>query len=104
MPSEIAKRAAGTYIVDSISKLPVTLTWLTQECREGMLAPHVQRFLHEQAEVLDQSLVVAEGFTGECIQCRIPCRCFDHEAAGTFDMDVRFDLNPQTGACRRREA
>jgi len=101
MASNTAKKAAGTYVADSIWSLPTTLAWITQECRQGALAHYVRRFLEKQDEPLEQSLVVVESITSECIQCKIPCRCADHESAGTFDLDVRFDLNPQTGACHR---
>lgn len=101
MPSNTAKKAAGTYIEDSLWNLPTVKAWLTRECRDGGLSWFVRRFCESQSEKLEQSLVVVETVMDECIQCRIPCRCFDHEAAEPFDLDVRFDLNPQTGACRR---
>jgi len=102
MPSITAKKAAGTFIADSYWNLPTVLAWLTEQCRDGSLAQPVRRFCEAQDELLDQQLVVVESIGQECIQCRIPCRCYDHEAAGAFDLDVRFDLNPQTGACQRR--
>lgn len=101
MASNTAKRAAGTYIPDSFWNLSTTLAWITSECRKGALSPAVKTFCEAQGEPLDQSLVIVETVTSECIHCRIPCRCYDHEAAGTFDAEVRFSLDPQTGICQR---
>lgn len=102
MPSDAAKKAAGTYVQDTHwSLLPSSLVWLTSECRAGTLAQHVKRFCEAQPEILDSALVVAEAVSSECIQCKIPCRCYDHESDGTFALDVRFNLNPQSGACQR---
>jgi len=101
MSSEVAKKAAGTYIPDAAPMLPSVLAWITKECRTGRLAAPVQAFCAAQPEILEQSLVIVESLTSDCIQCRIPCRCFDHEADGTFDTEVRFVVNPQTGTCTR---
>jgi len=101
MASKTAKKAAGTYVADSLWSLPVIRAWLTRECREGVLSHHVQRFCASQEEKLEHSSVIVETITDECIQCRVPCRCYDHESAGPFDADVRFSLNPQSGECRR---
>ncbi len=101
MPSAVAKKAAGTYVEDIQWTLPSSLKWLTAECRSGSLSRHVERFCEAQLEIMDRTLVVVESVTNECIHCRIPCRCYDHEAEGTFALDVRFALNPQSGACQR---
>lgn len=99
--SEIAKKAAGTFVPDAIFKLPNSLAWATEQCRTGSLKEPVRKFCEAQEEILDQSTVVAESVTADCIHCRIPCRCSDHESAGTFDFDVRFVLDPRSGVCRR---
>lgn len=101
MASNTAKRAAGTYVADEQWSLPTTLAWLTTECRRGVLAPAVRSFCEGQAEPLDQSRLIVESVESDCIHCRIPCRCYDHEAEGTFDSEVRFALDPQTGGCQR---
>lgn len=101
MASKTAKKAAGTYVADSVWTLPVVRAWLTAECRHGVLAPHVRRFCESQDEILEHSSVTVESVTDECIHCQIPCRCYDHESDGTFGMEVRFSLDPQSGACRR---
>jgi len=101
MSSELAKKAAGTYIADSYDKLSTVLAWVTLQCRTGALAEAVSTFCKGQPERPDQTLVLVEGVTADCIHCRIPCRCYDHEASSTFDSDVRFKLNPQTGECCR---
>jgi len=101
MPSEAAKRVAGTYIPDALPGLPTVRAWVTQECRSGVLAARVKSFCEAQPEILEPSSVMVESITDECIQCRIPCRCYDHEASGTFDADVRFSLDPRSGICRR---
>ena len=99
--SEIAKKAAGTFIADAKNRLPSTLAWVTDQCRNGVLAPSVRRFCEAQDEILDPALVIVESLAQDCIQCRIPCRCSDHESAGAFDFDVRFVLDPQNGECHR---
>lgn len=101
MSSESAKKAAGTYIADSIASLPVVLNWITRECRDGGLSAGVGRFCADQPEILEQSLVIAENVTPDCIQCRIPCRCYDHESEGTFASEVRFSIDPRSGTCQR---
>lgn len=101
MASNTAKRAAGTYIADDFWNLPTTLAWMTSECRQGALSPAVKKFCEVQTEPLDQALVIVEAVTGDCIHCRIPCRCYDHESEGTFEAEVKFTLDPQTGSCQR---
>jgi len=101
MPSETAKKAAGTFIPDTVVQLPNTLAWATAECRSGSLKVPVRKFCDAQEEIIDPSMVIVESVTNDCIQCRIPCRVSDHETAGTFPFDVRFVLDPQTGVCRR---
>lgn len=101
MASVIAKKAAGTFVEDSCWSLPVVRSWVTQECRQGSLSESVKRFCVEQPEIIEPSMVIVEGIDDDCIQCRIPCRCYDHEDASTFGFDVRFNLNPQTGFCCR---
>lgn len=101
MASVTAKKAAGTYVADACWSFPAVLAWLTQECRQGALSGHVHQFCEQQEEKLEQSSVIVEGITDDCIQCRIPCRCFDHEDSGAFTLDVRFSLDPQNGHWRR---
>jgi hypothetical protein len=101
MPSEAAKKAAGTYIRDDIGSPPPVLRWALKQCRYGVLARHVQSFCVEQMELLDPLLVQVESVTSECIQCRIPCRLYDHESAHPYNSEVRFTLNPVTGEARR---
>lgn len=101
MPSETAKKAAGTFVADELPLLPVVRAWITQECRVGSLAPAIRSFCEGQAELLDPSLVLVESVTSDCIQCRIPSRQFDSEATSPFDVDVCFTLDPQKGVCRR---
>lgn len=101
MASNTAKRAAGTHVADDFWTLPTTLAWMTSECRRGALSPAVKKFCEVQLESLDQSLVIVETVTGERIHCRIPCRCYDHESSGTFEAEVKFTLDPQSGSCQR---
>lgn len=103
MPSDIAKKAAGTFIPDALPMLPKVRAWLTQECRSGTLAPAVKSFCEAQSELLDPSLVLVESMTSDCIQCRIPCRQYDSEASSPFDTEVCFSLDPQKGTCRRTD-
>ena len=101
MSSEAAKKVAGTYIPDALPSLPTVRAWVTQECRSGGLAAAVNSFCAAQPEILEPSSVLVESLTDDCIQCMVPCRCYDHEAAGTFAADVRFSLDPRSGICRR---
>lgn len=99
--SELAKKVAGTFVADSRDSLSPVLRWLTDQCRDGGLAGHVRQFCAEQPEILSPEQVLAESVTDDCIHCRIPCKCSDHESAGAFDFDVRFELDPCQGGCRR---
>lgn len=101
MPSDAAKKAAGTYIRDDIGAPPLVLRWAMRECRHGALAKHVKLFCTEQLEILDPLLVQVESVTTDCIQCRIPCRPFDHESEHPYNSEVRFTLNPVTGETQR---
>jgi len=101
MPSELAKKAAGTHIEDAVGKLPPSLHWLTQECRTGSLARVVETFCREQAEPVRAADILVETVLPDALECRIPCACFDHEAAGTFVTEIRLRLNPHTGTCVR---
>lgn len=98
MASEAAKKVAGTYIADEQAPASPVLNWLRQQARHGVLAESVRKFCAEQPEQLDPLLVQIEGVDGDCIQCRIPCRLYDHEASSPFPAEVRFRLNPATGA------
>lgn len=98
---DLAKKAAGTFVPDAAPSLPTVLAWTTEQCRHGVLAQAVKKFCEAQTEMVEPSRVVVESITSECIHCRIPCRCSDHESAGTFDFDVRFVLDPRSGVCRR---
>ena len=101
MPSNTARKAAGTFIADSISQLPAVRAWITEECRSGSLAGHVHRFCEEQQEFLDARLTLVESLKDGELVCRIPCKVSDYESPSTFDLDVSFLLNPKTGDCRR---
>jgi hypothetical protein len=101
MASEAAKRVAGTYITDEKAPASPVLRWLRQEARQGLLAKSIGEFCAAQPELLDPALVQIEKVSNECIQCRIPCRLYDHEASSPFPAEVRFRLNPVTGAASR---
>jgi hypothetical protein len=99
--SELAKKVAGTFIADEAVRLPGTLAWLTEECRHGRFAEALGKFCAAQPEMLDARLALVEQVTNDCIQGHIPSRCFDHESASTFPVEVRFSLNPRTGEAVR---
>jgi hypothetical protein len=101
MPSEIAKRVAGTYVADNAAPNSGVLAWVTAECREGQFEGCIKRFCQAQEEILDPALVVVETVSAERIQCTIPCRLFDHESTATFLSEVKFTLDPATGAVSR---
>jgi hypothetical protein len=103
MPSEIAKRVAGTYVGDDAAPNSGVLAWITAECREGQFEGCVRRFCQAQEEILDPALVIVESVSAERIQCSIPCRLFDHESPATFLSEVKFTLDPSSGGtCRLR--
>ena len=99
--SELAKKVAGTFVPDEAAQLPTTLAWMTEECRRGRFAKGLRKFCAEQPEMLDGNLALVEQITSDCIQGRIPARCFDHESEKTFPVEVRFTLNPRSGELRR---
>jgi hypothetical protein len=101
MPTELAKKVAGTFVPDESMKLGRTLAWATEECRIGRLGEHVKKFCDSQSELLDPALVLVEQVGADCLHCRIPCRCCDHESAKTFPLDVRFSLDPSSGKTLR---
>ena len=101
MSSEVAKKAAGTFIGDLSGSLPMVCAWITHECRKGSLAPAVSRFCQSQPEILEAAQVIVETVSGECVHCRIPFAGYDHESSGVFNSEVRFTLDPLSGECRR---
>jgi len=101
MPSEVAQRVAGTYIPLETPKLASTPMWAMQECRSGVLRPHVDKFCAAQAEMLNPELLKVETVTSDRIVCSIPCRVADHESTTAILTEVKFALNPLTGECAR---
>ena len=99
--SELAKKVAGTFVPDESGNLPATLAWVTEECRSGRFHEQLRKFCEAQPELLDSKLALVEQVTPECLQGRVPCRCFDHEAASTFVTEVRFELNLRTHQAQR---
>lgn len=99
--SDVAKKAAGTYVPDPASDLPPVLAWLTGQCRQGVLTQMVQEFCEAQPENVELNRVVVETVNEHLLRCRIPCRCSDHESTSTFDYDVRFSLDLKNGKCHR---
>ena len=99
--SELAKKVAGTFVLDEAAKLPATLAWVTEECRSGRFAAEVALFCADQPEILDAKLALVEQVTNECIQGRVLCLCCDHESDKTFPVEVKFSLNPRTGKVTR---
>lgn len=101
MPSEDAKKAAGTFVNDISHTLPAVLLWATEECREGRLQHCVQAFCEEQPEIVEARTVIVEAVNTNYFECKLPCRCYDHESEGTFSADIQFLLDPRTGQCVR---
>jgi hypothetical protein len=100
---DLAKIVAGTYIPDSLGKAkdnPV-FAWVQKQCREGSLRPAIESFAKDQPEFLDPALVLVESIGAAELECVIPCRAFDHESPGTFMAEVRFKIDPVTGAASR---
>lgn len=102
MPSEIAKKVAGTFIADSLVTMDQgVLLWATGQCRSGDLSEAVSQFCTAQDEMLDPTLVVVESVSAECIHCRVPTKIYDHESTHTSLAEVRFKLNPANKSCTR---
>lgn len=103
MVSDLAHKVAGTFIPFRRIEYSNVLAWTLRECLQGRLSEAVQEFCAEQVESLDPARVEILALTPEAIECRIPCRVADHESNRTFLHEVRFALNPATGACLRKD-
>ena len=103
MISETVHKVAGTYIPPSRVGYTRTLSWIKQECLEGRFASSIQEFCMAQVEMLDPKRVELRRVSDEAIHCVIPCCVSDHESNRTFIHEVRFDLDPETGKCRRQD-
>jgi len=101
MPSTTVHKVAGTFIPPSKTRYTRTMAWIRQECLEGRLAPHVRKFCEDQMEMLEVDKIELRQVTDESIRCSIPCCVAVHESNRTFVHEVRFDLDPLTGDCRR---
>lgn len=100
MPSKLVQRLAGTWVEYKLPMQPVLL-WATYQCRHGALREAVQKFCAEQSEPLNPALTIVEALTPTELRCCVPCRCADHESNHTFEAEVRFTLDPVSGASRR---
>jgi len=100
--SDEARMAAGTHVPDRASEVtsPV-LRWALKECRSGSLQMAVNAFAESQPEWLQPGLVLVEKIEDSRLVCRIPCRMADSESPHTFQSDVQFTLNPETGEAVR---
>jgi len=104
MPTELAKKVAGTYVADSLNEAtPPVLAWATEICRfrQGKLYETVSKFCNQQSEILDPALMIVDGITPTGMHCKIPFKAGDHESDRTFLSEVAFELNPRTGEVKR---
>lgn len=83
----------------SESIMKVTGFWVEPE--PGSIVPAVQKFVESQPEPLDISRLVIEEFRDGKLLCRISTKVADHESRSPFRLDVRFTLDPLTGAVVR---
>lgn len=81
--------------------MPPVLAWIQEELRLGALRPVVARFIKEQPEQLDASLVLVETVTVDKIVCRIPFCICDHENLSPSRSEITFTIDPFTGAAVR---
>lgn len=98
----LARMVTGTHVPDAAEevKCPV-LRWAMKECRSGSLKYVVNSFVESQAEWLDPDLVLVERIDENQMICCIPCRMSDSESPHTFQTEVRFKLDPNTGETER---
>src|SRR5216683_3847041 len=99
MPSNLVKKVEGTLIEDqTCANIPPLVRWVQFQCRYGVLREAVQKFCAEQSEPLNPALLVVECVSADGLVCTIPCRCLDHETRSPFSAEVKFKLDPVTGA------
>ena len=98
MVSELAKRAAGTYVEDGPPPEVDLLAWFQDSCRIGELAPVVEAFCRSIPERPDPQLVRVEHVDASHVYGSIPCRVADRESNSTFLTEVRFQLALRTRA------
>jgi hypothetical protein len=104
MPSPVARRLIGTYVVDSLRPITSLAAWTQEECRNGSLRDLVDSFTAEQPEPLDASLLLVEKVESDGILARIPCKMFDHESPHSFLSEVWLKVNPLTKTAQRQDA
>ena len=103
MISETVHRVAGTYLPPSPLRYTRTMSWIKEECLHGRFAQSVRKFCEDQVEFLEPERLELRQVTDEAIHCAIPCRLSDHESKRTFVHEVRFDLDPTNGQCKRQD-
>lgn len=94
MPSPVAKRIVGTYILDAQRPLTSLSAWAQNECRSGSLRGVVESFVAEQEEPLDVGLLLIERVESDGILARIPYKLKDHESPHPFMSEVWLKINP----------
>ena len=101
MPSPVAKRITGTYILDAMRPLTSLAAWTQHECRNGSLCSVVEAFAEAQEEPLDVSLLLVEKIESDGILARIPYKLKDHESPHPFMSEVWLKINPLVGEAVR---
>ena len=94
MPSPVARRITGTYVIDALRPLTSLSAWAQNECRNGSLRAVIEEFAAEQVEPLDASLLLVESVETDGILARIPCKVVDHESPHPFLSEVWLKINP----------
>lgn len=100
-PSEVARRIAGTFVEDDASPKPALWAWIQAECRTGCFREALETAIKGESEPMRVELTLVEKIDPDKITVRIPCRVADHESTSTFEMDVRFELNPLSLCAKR---
>lgn len=96
--SDLARKAAGTFIEDVPAPGSPVLRWLQEECRTGRFKECVTKFAQGQDALLQPELVRVEFVTENGIICVIPGRHTDREDTHTYLVEVRCVLDPLTGS------
>lgn len=94
MPSPVARRITGTYVVDTLRPMTSLAAWAQEECRHGSFRGLIAEFAKAQDEPLDVGLVLVEKVADDGILARIPCKLVDHESLHPFQSEVWLKLNP----------
>ena len=99
--SVLAKKIAGTYVADGPAPHERVTAWLQQELRAGSLSGAMREFIQAQPESLEQRVLRVTKVMANAVRGSVPCAVYDHESDHPFLTEVRFELEPVSGAVTR---